>query len=272
MQPVEIHREVIYPKQTALECLSSKHELTPQQIQRCFDNGAVWLQKNGKPQRLYAADKRVQPGQTLHCYCNDSTLTDCPYRPELIEDFGSFSVWNKPAGMLSQGSKWGDHWTLYRWIEQYYWPQRDSFITHRLDRFTQGLMIVAHDAKTNQAFHRLFEQRQIEKTYRAQVRGQMTPGQQRLLQTEIDGKAASSQLKVLSVDADNNSSLVEIQPHTGRKHQIRIHLASIGHPVINDRRYGEPPYHGDLMLQACALAFNHPQERRRIDIHLTNNP
>ena len=268
MDPLELHlTPEIYP-QLARDLLSAHCDLPTHDMLACFAHGAVWLETTGKPERLYAPETRLRPGHQLHCYCNDSTLTPCPYRPQLIEDFGDFSIWDKPAGMLSQGSKWGDHWTLQQWIRQHLWPERDCLITHRLDRYTRGLMIVAHSEEINRRFHRLFEQRAIEKTYRAIVHGSMTKGDSQLIAEPIDGRSAETRLSVIDLDRQNNRSLLELQPATGRKHQIRRHLAAIGHSVINDRLYGRPPFNGDLMLQACALAFRNPLTRQTVEVRL----
>lgn len=266
--PLEMHIPVVYSQQQAGEIIHNEN-LSQQQIIRCFENGAVWLEShNSKPVRLYDDKTVLTKGQHLHLYCNQSTLAPCPYQPELVGDFTDFSIWDKPSGMLSQGSKWGDHWTLHRWIKQHPWPARSSFITHRLDRFTQGLMIVSHTESINRHFHRLFESRDIHKTYRAIVSGLMQPGEYITIDSPIDGKKAETTVHVLAHRADPDLSLLEIKPISGRKHQLRIHLAEIGHPVVNDRQFGAPPFEGDLMLQASELDFNQPTEQNRLQIKL----
>jgi tRNA pseudouridine32 synthase/23S rRNA pseudouridine746 synthase len=265
---IELHRPVLYKQQLAIELLAHYTELSQTELELCFDNGAVWLQAAGKPHRIYDPATLLKKGQQIHLYCNQSTLSSCPFVATLIADFDSFSVWNKPSGMLSQGSKWGDHWALYRWIRQHQWRDRESYITHRLDRYTQGLMIVAHDEDTNKKLHRMFEARQIQKTYRAIVQGLLAVGEQRTLSTPIERKSAETQFKVIDQLAPANQSLLEIHPHTGRKHQIRIHLAEVAHPVVNDRNYGQPPFDGDLMLQACALEFPHPLDGTALKLEL----
>jgi len=266
--PQELHIQVIYKNQSAVDLLSNAGQLSQQQLIQCFENGAVWLESTGKPQRLYDTDSILKPGQKIHCYCNQTTLQSCPYQAELVQDFIQFSIWNKPSGMLSQGSKWGDHWALYRWIKQHVWPDRDSYITHRLDRFTSGLIIVAHNKTTNQQFHRLFEKREIYKTYRAIVSGLIPQDQQFTVDSKIDNKNAKTSIKVIDRQVSKEQSLVVIKPETGRKHQIRIHLANIQHPVINDRQYGKPPFSGDLKLQASELEFTHPGDNNKISISL----
>ncbi len=254
--PIEIHRPVTWPGQNALQCLSPGCPLDEDALRACFTHGAVWWQTGGKPKRLRDPQQAVKPGHRLHLYCNPSTLAPCPFRPVLVTDFGRYSAWDKPAGMFSQGSKWGDHWTLQRWVKMHVWPDREALSVHRLDRYTRGLMLVAHDAEANAALHRLFEQGRVAKTYHARVRGGMKPGEERRIDAPIDGRAAESWLRVL--DSDGQTSRVEIHPETGRKHQIRRHLAGIGHPVLNDRAYGTALHDGDLALQAVQLTFDDP--------------
>jgi len=270
-EAIEIHRQVIYKNQNAIDLLESLEELSREQLEACFKNGAVWLETAGKPQRLYNPQAILKPGHRIHCYSNLSTQAPCPLTAELVADFVDFSIWNKPSGMLCQGSKWGDHWALYRWIKHHHWPERDSFITHRLDRFTSGLVIVAHTDSINKKFHRLFENRLIKKTYRAIVSGLLTQGSQLTLDAKIDNKNAKSHIQVIDQLSSAKQSLLEIKPETGRKHQIRIHLADIGYPVVNDRNYGQPPFTGDLMLQASELEFTNPVNNKNIVARLEAN-
>lgn len=268
--PLELHVKATQDC-SAQELLQQNSALSAETINLCFDNGSVWLQKSARPIRIRDADTALSSGQEIFLYCNQSTLDPCPYQPILIEDFGAFSIWDKPSGMLSQGSKWGDHWALYRWIEQHVWPERQSFITHRLDRFTQGLMIVAHSEESNALFHRMFENRQVQKTYRAVVKGIIDTEQAFDITGDVQNKNALTTIQLISRDKQTDCSVIEARPQTGRKHQIRIHLASIGHSVVNDRQYGTPPHAGDLQLQASALQFAHPYTQQKLLINLPEN-
>jgi len=89
----------------------------------------------------------------------------------LVEDCGDYSIWNKPSGMLSQGSKWGDHCTIYRWVEKNLQPERAAFVVHRLDRAATGLILLAHKKSVASQFSRLFEKREIYKRYLVKVKG-----------------------------------------------------------------------------------------------------
>lgn len=264
---LELH--VTATQRGAAKSLLQQHcDLEPEAIQACFDNGAVWIETGHKPFRIRDSKRELSRDQQIHLYCNASTLQPCPYQPTLVEDFTDFSIWNKPSGMLSQGSKWGDHWALYRWIEQHGWPDRKSYITHRLDRYTQGLMIVAHTADCNSALHRMFENHQVSKTYRAIVHGLIESSEEFEISDAIQHKRALTTIRVLEKDEQRCCTLIEALPQSGRKHQIRIHLAGIGHPILNDRQYGIAPHQGDLQLQACALAFKHPHTQQALQIQL----
>jgi tRNA pseudouridine32 synthase/23S rRNA pseudouridine746 synthase len=176
----------------------------------------------------------------------------------LIADEGGFSIWYKPFGMLSQGSKWGDHCTISRWVETRLSPQRPAFVVHRLDRAATGLMIVAHAKGVAAQFTAMFEQRELEKAYTALVHGRVSERQ--TVATPVEGKPAVSHVNPLEYDARTDVSLLDVSIETGRKHQIRRHLAGLGHPIVGDRLFGKssPVHPGDLCLTATSLVFRSP--------------
>lgn len=178
----------------------------------------------------------------------------------LIADEGDYSVWYKPYGMYSQGSKWGDHCTIYRWAETHLQPERPAFLVHRLDRATSGLILLAHSKKIAQKLSSQFESRAIEKIYHARVEGDFSGYQTpTLIDKQLDGREAKSLVRCLEYDVAINISLVEVQLQTGRKHQIRQHLAALDFPVLGDRLYGGGQCEQyDLQLQAFYLAFDCP--------------
>lgn len=214
-----------------------------------------------KAQRLRRAKKELKPGDTLHLYYDEKILAEEPPVPELIADEDSYSVWYKPYGLRSQGSKWSDHCTIYRWVETHLEPQRPAFSVHRLDRAATGLIIIAHKKSTAAEFSRMFAKREIEKRYRVVVNGQFpeTP-QPFTMEQDIDGRAAISHASLLEYDKSKNCSLLEVSIESGRKHQIRRHLSEAGFPVVGDRLYGKAndETNENLQLTACYLAFNKP--------------
>ena len=153
--------------------------------------------------------------------------------------------------MLSQGSKWSDHCTINRWSETQLQPQRPAFIVNRLDRAAQGLMLIAHSKSMARFLSNLFEQHAIYKAYVAKVQGMgIKVGACAL---PIDDKQAVSHIHLLGTNANN--SLVKVEIETGRKHQIRIHLASLGHPIVGDRQRHPGPHTEDLALACSELAW-----------------
>ena len=98
----------------AIDLLAESCELSRQQIKQAMSKGAVWLQKGKRTQRLRRATKTLNSGEVLRLYYDKLLLDQIPEAPELLKDFGSYSVWFKPPGMLAQGTEWGDHCSLLR--------------------------------------------------------------------------------------------------------------------------------------------------------------
>lgn len=252
----ELHIDIDEPL-TAAEILARKSGLSKQKIKQVMQKGAVWLTQGKQTKRLRRAGKVLTVGETLHCYYDENILHREPPQAVLVADEGDFSIWYKPYGMLSQGSKWGDHTTIYRFAEQRLQPQRTAFIVHRLDRAATGLIILAHKKETAAAFARMFQQHEIEKHYRVIVHGSF-PASRQHINEDIDGKPASSYASRIDYDEETDRSLLEVRIETGRKHQVRKHLAAIGFPVLGDRLYGEKGDSEDLQLCACFLEFTSP--------------
>ena len=148
-------------------------------------------------------------------------------------------------------------------------------IVHRLDRPTSGALVVAKDPETYAAMTGAFKEREVDKTYRAIARGVLAgasrvqapigraPGHRRIVVTSL-GKPAETAFKVLS--KKKAATLVEARPLTGRTHQIRAHLAFLGHPVAGDPEFdprrGGAPMPPRMMLHAYRIAFVHPASGR----------
>ena len=186
-------------------------------------------------------------------------LSQQPNEALLIEDCTDYSVWYKPYGMLSQGSKWSDHCTIARWAQTHLTPERAAFIVHRLDRAATGLILIAHSKKAVRALSAMFEKHDLEKIYHIIIHGdhRLRP-QPDTLTSDVDGKSASSHFTQLGYDENNNASLVRVKIDTGRKHQIRIHASSIDMPVVGDRLHGKLGSINDEIsddLQLCAVSL-----------------
>ncbi|MFI5361687.1 MAG: RluA family pseudouridine synthase [Elusimicrobiota bacterium] len=148
-------------------------------------------------------------------------------------------------------------------------------IVHRLDRLTSGVLVAAKDPETYAALCAAFKAREMDKTYRAIARGALSgptrvqapigrePGQRRIIVTGL-GKPAETGFRVVS--KKKTASLVEATPLTGRTHQIRAHLAYLGHPVAGDPEFDKRaegvPVPPRMMLHAFRLSFEHPASGR----------
>jgi len=189
-------------------------------------------------------------------------------------------VVDKPAGLLTMGTDSDKTRTAYFFLTDYvrkgYSKSRNRiFIVHRLDRETSGVVIFA---KNIEAKVRLQDQwKYTEKKYLAVVHGQcarmsgtittyLAENKAHIVYSTSDrtrGKLSTTGYKVLKQTKD--SALLELDLWTGRKHQIRVHLAGIGHAVIGDRKYGkEDRDHTRLALHARSISFKHPFSRQQL--------
>lgn len=243
--------------------LQAETQLSKSAIKSAIQKGALWLTTGKHTRRIRRIKKAFKTGDTIHFYYDEKVLQQQPQQAILLDDCQNYSVWYKPFGMLSQGSKWSDHCTIARWAETHLTPKRPAFIVHRLDKAATGIIIIAHSKRTASTLTRMFEQHHYQKTYHIIVSGDhsLRP-QPDEINGKIDGKAAHSTFHHQTFQADVNISLVKVDLHTGRKHQIREHSASIGYPVIGDRLFhpSANEFPDELNLQLCAveLAFTCP--------------
>lgn len=182
-------------------------------------------------------------------------------------------VVNKPANLLTTPGRGPDKQDClyHRLLPQY----PNARVVHRLDMATSGLVMFALSHSAQVALGRLFELRQITKTYEALVSGRLAKREgevdaplicdwpKRPLQkvcTET-GKPAQTRYTRLDYDGLKDVSRVALQPLTGRSHQLRVHMLSLGHPIVGDVFY-HPDYqgleHARLHLHARELSFTHP--------------
>ncbi len=243
---------------------SAVPELSKGRLKDAMSKGAVQLQT--KPvKRLRRSQQMLKAGDCLALHYDADILQRQTVPAILLQDEKSYSLWFKPAGMLSQGNEWGDHLSLLRFAEQYFTPLRTVFLLHRLDREASGLVLLAHTKQAAAALSKLIASQQIDKVYQIRVKGQLSSElqQQGSICIPLDAKPCESRFVVLAYDAETDTSLLKVQLITGRKHQIRRHFAAIGHPVLGDPQYGKNNKHAaGLALQAVALSFNCPLRRR----------
>ena len=258
----ELHIPVAVEGESVVALLTSASALSKQSVKRAMQNGALWLTRDRNTRRVRRVKQTLHTGDELHFYFDKAIQLTRPESAQVIADEGRYSVLFKPRGMYCQGSKWGDHCTINRWAEHYF--DRPAFIVHRLDRAASGLILIAHQKQTARALSGLFEQRLIKKSYRALVHGEFS-SEPLCLDGAIDGRNALSKVALLDYDQQGDRSLLEVEIETGRKHQIRRHLAEAGYAIVGDRLYGkqistsgEDGNEEDLQLIAEHLAFTMP--------------
>jgi 23S rRNA pseudouridine1911/1915/1917 synthase len=217
-----------------------------------------------------------------------------PAPPEIIFENKDFLVINKPAGLMVHGVRVRRARpidaaramtpTLVDWLRSRYPeiggvgddPGLRPGIVHRLDKATSGVMIVAKTQSSFELLKRLFQEHQMEKTYFALVFG-VPKKEQGIIDSPIGIKRGSlkrsiyatkmakpavteySVVKKITGSEKEEYALLKVNPKTGRTHQIRVHLASIGHPIVGDAMYGkkiQPPFARRLMLHAASLEFS----------------
>ena len=261
----EKHIVVNTENSTALIELEANCNMSNAEIKKAIAKGALWLSRGKSTQRFRRVKKALKKGDELHFYYNEDVLNQEPTPAILIEDLGEYSVWYKPYGMLSQGSKWSDHCTIARWAQMHLQPERPVFIVHRLDRAATGLIVIAHTKKMAQCFSSKFEHHQLEKHYLILTHGdhasRMQPDN---INTDVDGKKALSTFTCVDHSESLNASLINVKIESGRKHQIRIHSSSINMPVIGDRLHGnkekddviESKVKRSINLQLCAFSLS----------------
>ena len=182
----------------------------------------------------------------------------------------------KPSGLLSVPGKGADKQDCMLSRMQAVYP--DALLVHRLDMDTSGLMLFARSLEAQRALSMQFEKRAIEKVYIAWVEGCLV-----LDEGEIDlplrkdmeqalpprhmvdleqGKPAQTRWRVRA--RLETQTRVELVPLTGRSHQLRVHMQSLGHPIVGDPIYGTPDER--LMLHAQRLSLDHPMHGDRIEL------
>jgi tRNA pseudouridine32 synthase/23S rRNA pseudouridine746 synthase len=193
-------------------------------------------------------------------------------------------VLNKPSGLLSVPGRGEDKQDCLIARAQAEWSE--ALTVHRLDMATSGLMVIARGSEMQRKLSQAFAQRDVHKTYEAIVAGSMQAKesnnseawhdiQMPLLidwpnrpKSKIDwehGKPSHTQWRVKSSNSENthfkNTTRVELQPITGRTHQLRLHMMAMGHAILGDTLYASPDIQAQsprLLLHARSLQFKHP--------------
>ena len=239
-------------------------------IKKAIKKGCVWI--NDLP-----ADtgRWVQSGQVIQLMEPERKLVKVfELHLDIIFEDEYIAVVNKPAGIVVSGNQYHtiQNALAFNLITS---TAEDALPSpmpvHRLDHATSGLLLIAKTRKTRVLLGKQFEDKQIKKKYQAIAIGQLPPSG--TIDLPIDGKVAHTRFKanrVVQSLKNKYLTLVDLYPSTGRTHQLRIHLASSGWPILGDKLYGEEGMilkKKGLFLTAVGLSFLHPitQELLTID-------
>ena len=209
---------------------------------------------------------------------------------DLIYEDDYLAVIDKPAGMVAHPGAGNESGTLVNALLARYPELADMMddpdtgkrlgVVHRLDRGTSGLIMAARDKQTLLALMGQFQARTVDKVYLALLEKRPAsntgivdapiardPRQRKRMAVQRGGKPAQTEFEVLDDDFQGDRALVKLKPLTGRTHQIRVHLAFIGCPVVGDTVYGRRKQRVRMkrqFLHAHELAFDHPGTRERL--------
>lgn len=227
------------------------------------------------PVRRSEAEEPLRPG---------TQVLEAIEKSVLYEDAGLL-ILNKPSGIAVHGGSG----LSYGVIEalRVLRPGASLELVHRLDRETSGCLMIAKKRSTLRALHELLREGGMDKRYLALVQGRWRGGERRVsvsLQKNVlssgermvtvreEGKAAESIFR--PVTRFEEATLVEVQPLTGRTHQIRVHAAHLGHPIAGDEKYGDRDFNRAmresglrrLFLHARSLRFRIPSQDKPVEV------
>jgi tRNA pseudouridine32 synthase/23S rRNA pseudouridine746 synthase len=192
---------------------------------------------------------------------------------QLVHSDAQVLVLEKPAGMLCVPGRGADKQDCLSLRVQQSFP--DALVVHRLDMATSGLWVMARGAQAQRQLNHGFSQRQVQKRYVAVVAGRLEaadwqeidlpiavdwPNRPRRVIDTKGGKPSLTRWRVLG-PAGRDATRLELEPITGRSHQLRVHLQAIGHPILGDALYAPPEVEKlapRLLLHATQIAFAHP--------------
>ncbi len=195
-------------------------------------------------------------------------LDQIPAGLRLVQADKQLLVLDKPSGLLSVPAKPPGPADCLEARVRAEFPE--ALLVHRLDRDTSGVMVFARTRLAQRHLNWQFERRQVAKTYVARVAGTVAgeagrielplicdwPNRPKQMVCHARGKPARTDWRVLA--REGGATRLELRPLTGRSHQLRVHLAALGHPILGDPFYGDPAAADRMQLHAARIGFRHP--------------
>lgn len=226
--------------------------LSRRKARAVIDAGGVFVDRT----RTKVASKLAKTGQSIEVNLGAESRTEAPPSPTIVFSDAHVIIANKPAGLVTAPTPESDRGDL---LDQLKTQFGEVYLVHRLDLPTSGLLVFARTRDANKILGEAFVEHRIDREYRAVALGEVAA---QTVDRPIEGRRAVTH--VTPLEALAGATLLAVRLETGRTHQIRIHLAGLGHPVAGDSQHGgersrtftpRPPR---LALHAAVLGFAHP--------------
>ncbi|MDQ1273311.1 MAG: rRNA synthase [Planctomycetota bacterium] len=242
-----------------LNFIAKKLTLSKKKAKQLLDKRLVFVNKK----RVWIASYQLKEGDSVEVITLEPTHSEFQKDAILFKD-NHYLIVSKPPDVITNGPE-----SLESNLRKHF---KDKYIqaVHRLDKDTSGAVIFAMNNDTFECMKALFKKNCLKKAYRVIVRGRV--GKQTFtINSPLRGQNAVTHINLLKRGKD--ASYLEVNTETGRTHQIRIHLASVGYPVIGEMEYDRKPIEHPLlrqiprqMLHAYQLSFVHPYTQKAVSV------
>lgn len=242
-----------------LNFIAQKLTLSKKKAKQLLDKRLVFVNKK----RVWIASYQLKEGDSIEVISQEPTHSEFQKDAILFKD-NNYLIVSKPPDIITNGPE-----SLESNLVAYF---KDDHIkaAHRLDKDTSGAIVFTMNKDAFEHMKTLFKKNLMKKIYRVIVRGRV--GKQTFtIDTPIRGQKAVTRANLMK--KGNDASYLEVSTETGRTHQIRIHLASVGYPVIGEMEYDRKPIEHQLlrqiqrqMLHAYQLSFVHPYTQKTVSV------